>query len=76
MLSTFQSLLEQGYHILGIFLSSKISGTVQSAIRARDMLGVTEDKISIVDSFWTTMALGLPVLTAARAAQAGENLVD
>jgi DegV family protein with EDD domain len=76
MLSTFQSLLEQGYDVLGIFLSSKISGTVQSAIQARDMLGVTEDQITIVDSLWTTMALGLPVLTAARAAQAGENLAE
>jgi fatty acid kinase fatty acid binding subunit len=31
--STFQSLLEQGYDVLGIFLSSKISGTVQSPSR-------------------------------------------
>ena len=71
---TFQSLLEQGYDVLGIFLSSKISGTVQSAIQARDLLGVNEDKITIVDSLWTTMALGMPVLMAARAARAGENL--
>jgi DegV family protein with EDD domain len=76
MQSTFQALLGQGYDVLGIFLSSKISGTVQSAIQARDMLGVGEDKIAIVDSLWTTMALGLPVLTAARAARAGESLTE
>ena len=34
------------------------------------------DKIAIVDSLWTTMALGWPVLTAARAAQAGESLAE
>ena len=74
MQSTFQSLLEQGYDVLGIFISSKISGTVQSAIQARDMITGAEKKIAIVDSLWTTMAMGLPVLTAARAAQADENL--
>ena len=76
MHSTFQALLEQGYDVLGIFLSSKISGTVQSAIQAREMLGVPESKIAIVDSLCTTMAMGFPVLTAARAAQAGETLEE
>ena len=72
--SAFQSLIEQGYDVLGIFLSSKISGTVQSAIQARDMVPKMEEKILILDSSWTTMAMGWPILTAARAAQAGENL--
>jgi DegV family protein with EDD domain len=76
MQSTFQSLLEQSYDVLGIFLSSKISGTVQSAMQARDMIAGAEKKITIVDSLCTTMAMGLPVLTAARAAQAGENLAE
>jgi DegV family protein with EDD domain len=76
MQSAFQSLLEHGYDVLGIFLSSKISGTVQSALQARDMIAGAEDKIVIVDSFWTTMAMGLPVLTAARAAAAGESLPE
>lgn len=70
----FQALLAQGYDVLGIFLSSKISGTVQSALQAREMIAGAEKNIAIVDSLWTTMAMGLPVLTAARAAQAGENL--
>lgn len=76
MLSTFQSLLGHGYDVLGIFVSSKISGTFQSALQARDRLPAAADKIAIVDSLWTTMALGLPVLTTARAAQAGENLAE
>src|SRR5512138_2035349 len=76
MHSVFQSLLEQGYEMLGIFLSSKISGTIESAMRAREMFPNAADKITIVDSLWTTMAMGLPVLTAARAAQAGENLAE
>lgn len=74
--STFQSLLEQGFDVLGIFVSSKISGTFQSAVQARELIAGAEDKIALVDSLWTTMAMGWPVLTAARAAQAGENLTE
>jgi DegV family protein with EDD domain len=38
------------------------------------MIAGAAEKITIVDSLATTMALGWPVLTAARAAQAGESL--
>lgn len=75
MMNTFQSLLEQGYDVLGVFISSKISGTVQSAVQAREMMKA-ENKITILDSLSTTMAMGWSVLTAARAAQAGENLTQ
>ena len=76
MKTAFERLLDQGYDVLGIFLSSKFSGTVQSAIQARAMIQKRQDKIAIIDSLFTTMALGWPVLTAARAADAGENLVS
>lgn len=76
MLETFQSLLDRGYDVLGVFISSKISGTIQSAIQARAMLNGNAQRIAIVDSLSTTMAMGWPVLTAARAAQAGENLAE
>jgi DegV family protein with EDD domain len=75
MKMAFESLLERGFNVLGIFLSSKFSGTVQSAMQARAMIPGGQERIAIVDSFFTTMALGWPVLTAARAAEAGENLV-
>jgi DegV family protein with EDD domain len=76
MLKTFQSLLEHGYDVLGVFVSSRISGTFQSALQARDMISGASDKITVVNSLSTTMALGWPVLTAARAAQAGESLAE
>lgn len=76
MYETFHSLIEQGYDVLGIFVSSKISGTFQSALQAREMIPGTENRIVVVDSLATTMALGWPVLTTARAAQAGESLVE
>ncbi len=68
--------MEQGYDVLGIFLSSKLSGTVDSAVQARKMLPKGAEKIAIVDSLATIMAMGWPVLTAARAAEAGENLAE
>jgi DegV family protein with EDD domain len=74
MQETFKSLLEQGYDVLGIFLSSKVSGTYQSAVQALDLLGNVKGKVDVVDSLWTTMAMGWPVLTAARAANGGESL--
>src|SRR6266498_1572281 len=76
MQSKFESLLEHGYDVLGIFVSSKISGTFQSAVQARELIAGAGNKIALVDSLWTTMAMGMPVLTAARAADAGENLSE
>ena len=73
---TFQSLLLQSYDVLGIFISSKISSTVESAIQARSMLPSAAENIAILDSRWTSMAMGWPVLAAARAAQAGEDLAQ
>jgi DegV family protein with EDD domain len=70
----FKKLLEEGTEVLGIFISSKFSGTVEAAMKARDGMPEAAGKIAIVDSLTTTMAMGWPVLTAARAAQAGENL--
>jgi DegV family protein with EDD domain len=76
MQKAFSTFIDQGYDVLGIFLSSKLSGTVQSAMQAREMMGTAAEKIAIVDSLATTMAMGWPVLTAARAAEAGQNLAE
>jgi len=76
MHDTFKSLLDQGFDVLGIFLSSKISGTIQSALQALEMLDGNASRVAIVDSLSTTMAMGMPVLTAARAAQTGEPLAE
>lgn len=72
----FEKLLESGYDVLGIFISAKLSGTIQSATQAREMLPKAADKIAIVDSTSTAMAMGFQVLTVARAAQNGANLVE
>jgi DegV family protein with EDD domain len=76
MRATYEKLLEGGYDVLGIFLSAKLSGTMQSAIHAKDMLPKAAERIKIIDSNSTAMAMGFQVLSAARAAQDGANLLD
>ncbi|MGD8404640.1 MAG: DegV family protein [Anaerolineales bacterium] len=76
MKSTFESLIEQGYDVLGIFLSAKLSGTIQSAIQAKDMLDKAGEKVTFVDSLSTAMAMGFQVLTVARAVEDGASLED
>lgn len=76
MLRIFRQLTEQGSHVLGIFLSAKLSGTMQSAIQARDEMGAAAERISVVDSNATAMAMGFQVLAAARAARDGAGVAD
>jgi DegV family protein with EDD domain len=73
--AAFENLLEAGYDVLGIFISAKLSGTMQSAIQAKAMLPKAADKIVVLDSNSTAMAMGFHVLTTARAAQEGANLL-
>ncbi len=76
MQKSFTSLLEQGYDVLGMFISSKLSGTMQSAHQGREALGSGKEKVEIVDSLTTSMALGFQVLAVARAAAEGASLAD
>ena len=72
----FQELINQGFDVLGLFLSAKLSGTIQSAIKAREALGSAGEKVHILDSNATAMAMGFPVLAAARAAEQGASMND
>ncbi|GAB4431256.1 MAG: DegV family protein [Anaerolineales bacterium] len=74
MKTTFEDLAEKGFHVLGIFISSKLSGTMQSATQAKDMLGSASEKVTILDSNTTAMAMGFQVLATARAIEDGANL--
>lgn len=58
--------------IVGVFISSKISGTVQNAQASLPRL--SDLSIRIVDSLSTSMGLGFVVLAAARAAADGKSL--
>jgi DegV family protein with EDD domain len=72
----FQSLVDQDFEVLALLVSSKLSGTVQSAMQARDLMSSARDKINIVDSQSVAMALGFQALAVARAIEAGASLKD
>jgi DegV family protein with EDD domain len=70
----FDQRLAEGYEILTIVVSEQLSGTLASAIQAREMLPGAP--IEIVDSNTTAMAMGFHVLAAARAAMEGASLAE
>jgi len=76
MQKTFQNLVEKGFNVIGIFISSKLSGTIQSATQAKELMGTVGEKVVFIDSQSTSMAMGFHVLTVARAVEAGASLKD
>lgn len=70
----FGDLTSQGYQILAVLISAKLSGTIESANQAKALLPGSE--IEIVDSYSTAMAMGYQVLSVARAAKDGANLLE
>lgn len=73
-ITMFQEKLDQGYQVLAILISAKLSGTMDSAIQAKEAIG-SED-IAIVDSRSTAMDMGFHILEAARAAGRGASLAE
>jgi DegV family protein with EDD domain len=65
----FSPILAEGNAVLGVFISSKLSGTMDSATQAKNAMPAAP--IELVDSLSSAMALGFIALAAARAAQAG-----
>jgi DegV family protein with EDD domain len=76
MQSVFQPLVEKGNDVIGIFVSSKLSGTLQSAAQAKEMMGSAGGKVTLVDSLATAMALGFISIAAARAAEGGASVKE
>ena len=68
----FQQAGEGTEAIVGVFISSKLSGTVASALAAKIQLPDLD--IRVVDSLSTSMGQGFAVLAAARAAAAGKSV--
>lgn len=73
-LQFYQDLLEKGYDILSIHISSRVTSVLESAAIARRRLKST--RIEIVDSMSGAMAMGFQVISVARAAAAGTALRD
>ena len=72
----FQKLVEQDFEVLALLISTKLSGTIQSAVQAQELIGSAGGKIHIVDSQSVAMALGFQVLAVARALEQGASLKE
>ena len=75
--SVFAPLVEAGHEVITLTISSKISGTWNSAMAAKEML--PDAPISVVDSLSTSVGLHLMVDAAVEAAAAGamrQEIVD
>ncbi|NEZ47101.1 DegV family protein [Clostridium niameyense] len=68
----YKNYLDEGYKIVSIHLSSKMSGTYQSACIARDMLD--SENIVVIDSNNVTSGLGLLVMKACRLREQGLSI--
>ncbi len=70
----FKPLVDEGYAVMTMPISSGISGTVNSAFQAKEMFPGAD--IEVMDTRLVSMALGFQVLAAARAAKDGANLEE
>lgn len=73
-INIYTSLLDQGYDILSVHISSQLSGTLDSAVQAREHFPGA--RIELVDSKATSLAMGFPLLAVARAAAQGATLSE
>ncbi len=71
-LEVYRGLAEEGHSILSIHITSRHSGTYQSALLARSM--IPEADIEVFDSLSISMGTGYQVLAAARAAEKGKSV--
>lgn len=70
----FKELIEQEYEILAVLVSPKLSGTMESAIQAKELFpGMA---IELVNSESVAMGLGFNAIMAARAAKDGASLEE
>lgn len=72
-IEVYNKLAEETDEILVIVLSSKLSGTYQSATNAKNLIK-KKCHIKVIDSLKVAMSLGLVVIAAAKIAQAGAGL--
>lgn len=78
MYAMFEKHICQGHTVVGVFLSSEMSGTYATALTVKGMIleHYPQAVIEIIDSRSNSMQLGFAVLAAARSAQAGDALVQ
>ncbi|MEP7214688.1 MAG: DegV family protein [Anaerolineaceae bacterium] len=71
----YERLSADGSEIVSIHLSSKMSGTLNAASVAREVVK-DSTHVDLIDSYQVSLGLGLIVMEAALAAQAGKSLEE
>jgi DegV family protein with EDD domain len=64
----YDQLADEGYEVISIHLSGKLSGTVRTAEQAAQL---SKANVTVVDSFFISLALSFQVCEAAKMAQLG-----
>ncbi|MCK9267778.1 MAG: DegV family protein [Alkaliphilus sp.] len=70
----FKDALQDGYEIIAIIMSSKLSGTFNSASTAAKIVDPTENKISLIDSLTTAANLKFLIKKAVSLAKKGASM--
>ncbi|MCX7911743.1 MAG: DegV family protein [Dehalococcoidales bacterium] len=71
--NVYNTLAQETDEILVVTISSKMSGTYQSALQAKEMVK-GKCRIEVIDSQLVAMGMGLIVISVAKAARAGARL--
>lgn len=74
----FENFINEGNSIVGIFMSSELSGTFSSVNLVKNMIleNYPDAKIEVIDSRITCMPMGFAVIEAAKAAQQGKKIEE
>lgn len=74
----FRKIANEGNDIVGVFISSKMSGTYSTAHLVKEIIleEYKDIKIEIIDSTSNCMQMGFQVLQGARAARNGKNISE
>ena len=72
-LRSYQELSQDTDEILSVHISAKLSGTMNSAVQAREQFQ-GDSRIEIMDSLQGSLGLGMAAIAAGRAAQRGAGL--
>lgn len=72
-LEVYDRLGEEGYEVLSIHMTGKMSGTVRSAESAAQM---TKTKVTVIDSMFISLALQFQVKEAAKMAKQGKSIEE
>lgn len=74
----FEKNVKENNEVVGIFISSEMSGTYSTANSVKDMIleNYPEAKIQIIDSRSNCMQLGFAAIEAAKAAKNGSDLAE